>query len=162
MSWGASLALASRLAVSVVLAAAAGAKVGDRAGVRRQLAVSGVPPGLVPAVGVLLPATELAVAVLLVAFPFSAAPAWLAVALLATFTVVVIGNLGRGRRDPCPCFGAPGASATPISGRTVVRNGWLVALAVAATGSARGADPLATVVLAAVLGAVTVLAVRAG
>ena len=59
-------------------------------------------------------------------------PAWAAAGLLGVFTAAVVANLARDRRPPCPCFGAPGAR--PLSGRTVLRNGLLLALAVVAAG----------------------------
>ena len=51
-----------------------------------------------------------------------------ALALLAAFTAVIIGNLRRGNRPPCACFGS--RRPTPISWWTVVRNMALMALIV--------------------------------
>ena len=54
--------------------------------------------------------------------------AYAALALLAAFTSVIIGNLRRGNRPPCACFGS--RRPTPISWWTVVRNVALMALIV--------------------------------
>lgn len=55
---------------------------------------------------------------------------WLAVGLLGAFTLLVVGQLARGRRPVCMCFGA--LSSRPIGPLTVVRNGALIAVAVVA------------------------------
>lgn len=78
----------------------------------------------------------------------------LAVLLLLSFTVVVVMTLRRGIRKPCKCFGA---TTTPLSRAHVVRNGLLLATAVAgfvagATGAAT-AEPAGAAV-AAVVGVV--------
>jgi hypothetical protein len=148
------LALAARIVVAAAFVVAAVQKLRALPAMRAQLQGFGVPGPLVGASVAVLPALELATAAALVAVPYSSVPSFVAVGLLAVFTGAVIGNLSRGRRPPCPCFGA-GASDVPISARTVVRNGWLLALAVLGTGSIDGAEPLAVVVLTAVLGAVT-------
>lgn len=148
------LALAARIVVAAAFVVAAGQKLRALPATRAQLAGFGVPGALVSASVVVLPAAELVTAVALVAFPRSSVPPFIAVGLLAVFTGAVIGNLSRGRRPPCPCFGA-GTTDVPISARTIVRNGWLLALAVVATGSIDGAEPLPVVVLTVALGAVT-------
>lgn len=53
-----------------------------------------------------------------------------AVALLVALTTVIVGNLRRGNRPPCACFGS--RHARPISWWTVVRNLALIALLVVA------------------------------
>jgi hypothetical protein len=148
------LALAARIVVAAAFVVAAVQKLRALSAMRAQLEGFGVPGPLVGASVAVLPAAELITAVALLALPRSPVPPFVAVGLLAVFTGAVIGNLSRGRRPPCPCFGA-GASDAPISARTIVRNGWLLALAVVATGSIDGADPLPVVALTAVLGAVT-------
>jgi hypothetical protein len=148
------LALAARIVVAAAFVVAAVQKLRALPAMRAQVQGFGVPGPLVGAAVAVLPALELAIAAALIAVPYSWVPAFVAVGLLALFTGAVIGNLSRGRRPPCPCFGA-GTSDVPISARSVVRNGWLLALAVVATGSIDGAEPFAVVVLTAVLGAVT-------
>lgn len=152
------LAIAARIVVAVALAVAATKKIVGRASLRDQLRQFGSPDALTPAIGVLLPAAELLIAVLLVVVPGSSWPAWLACALLGAFTVLVGMNLARGNRVPCPCFGTAGA--TPISSRTIVRNGWLLALAVIGTGSTSGASAVPTAGLALGLGIATAAILR--
>jgi Methylamine utilisation protein MauE len=125
---------------------------------RGQLVGFGVPARLTPAVAVALPAAELVVGASLVAVPFSSVPGWCAVALLVAFTGVIAVNLARGQRVPCPCFGA--ASAQPLSAAAIARNGWLLALAVLATGPVSGATALAVVLWTAGLALVTAGALR--
>lgn len=150
------LALAARLCVAAAFAVSAAAKITRPTAFAGGLAAFGVPaPG---AVARLLPPFEAALAVVLVAVPGAAWPAFLAVAVLALLTGAVVANLAAGRAVPCPCFDAD--SDRPVSTATVVRNGALLALAVVGTGSTAGADPGATVAVAAVPVAVTVFALR--
>jgi hypothetical protein len=148
------LALAARIVVAAAFVFAAVQKLRALKAMRAQLEGFGVPGPLEGASVAALPAAELLTAAALVALPRSSVPPFVAVALLAVFTGGVIGNLSRGRHPPCPCFGAA-ASDAPISARTVVRNGWLLALAVVATGSIDGADPLPVLGLTLLLGVVT-------
>jgi hypothetical protein len=67
------------------------------------------------------------------------------------FTGAVVANLARAEPPPCPCFGMATADQ-PVSVRTVVSNGWLLALGVIATGTAETADDT-RLVLAYVIGA---------
>jgi hypothetical protein len=148
------LALAARIVVAAAFVVAAIQKLRALRAMRAQLEGFGVPGPLVGASVAALPAAELVIAAAMIAVPHSSVPAFAAAGLLAVFTGAVIGNLSRGRRPPCPCFGAA-TSGAPISARTVVRNGWLLALAVVATGSIDGAEPLPVLALTGVLGAVT-------
>jgi len=151
----AAVALAARLVVAGAFLVAAVQKLRVRSGLTAELAGFGVPGTLVAPAAVALPVAELATAAALVVFPGTAVPAFVAIGLLALFTGAVLANLAQGRRPPCPCFGA--ASAEPLSARTVVRNGWLLGLAVLATGSITGAEAWAVVLWTAVLGAATVV-----
>jgi Methylamine utilisation protein MauE len=148
------LVLAARIVVAAAFVVAAIQKLRALPSMRAQLEGFGVPGPLVGASVAVLPVAELVTAAALIARPRSSVPAFVAVGLLALFTGAVIGNLSRGRRPPCPCFGAAG-SDEPISARTVVRNGWLLALAVVATGSIDGADPIPVLALTALFGAAT-------
>jgi hypothetical protein len=154
----ASLAAAARIVVAVVLAVAALLKLRNREALRTQLRDFGIPARSIPGVAVLLPAVELATAVALVAFPRSGVPAGIAVFLLALFTAVVGVNLARGHRVPCPCFGVGGDA--PISPRTMVRNGWLLAVAVLSTGSSAHATAGAVAAITVGLGAATLVVLR--
>jgi hypothetical protein len=156
----AALALAARLVVAFVLAVAAFLKLRAAGSLRGQVREFGVAAPLDGVVAVGLPVVELGVAAALVAFAGSPLPAFGTVALLALFTGAVVANVVRGRRVPCPCFGA-GVSDAPVSSRTIVRNGWLLALAVAATGAADGAGVVPTAFLAALLLVPTAVVVRA-
>ena len=59
----------------------------------------------------------------------SAVPATLALLTLLAFTVLIVRSLRAGADFACQCFGA---SSSPISARTVVRNGALAATGVVA------------------------------
>lgn len=155
----AALAWAARLVLAGVLLVAAVAKLRHREGMPARLHALGVPDDAVPAVTVALPVVELVVAVGLVAWPSSLIPVCVALGLLVLFSVIVASSLSRGVEVACACFG--GASAEPISARTIVRNAWLVALGIVGTGSVAGATGLAVAALTAVLGAVTFLVLRA-
>jgi len=75
-----------------------------------------------------VPALELGCAVLLLAVPEWGGIA--SFALLAAFTAVLVNVLRSGRVVACRCFGA--LSEEPVSARTLVRNGGLLALAAVA------------------------------
>lgn len=85
-----------------------------------------VPRPLAWMTGIVLIATEAAVAVSLLTSWWLDVGATLALALLLTFLAAVSLNLTRNRRIPCGCFGS---SNEEISGLTVVRLLMLVALA---------------------------------
>ena len=126
--------LASRLALAVVLVAAAVAKLADREGARRSLGGFGVPAGVVPALALGLPLAELLLAAGLIASSTAWVAAVGATILLAAFTLAVGRALARGTESDCHCFGR--LSAEPIGPRLLARNGVLLALAglVAVTG----------------------------
>ena len=151
----ASLALGARIVVSVAFLLAAVQKLRVRGQLTTELAGFGVPTALVVPAATALPLAELVTAVALVALAGSPVPAFVAVGLLALFTGAVLANLAQGRHPPCPCFGA--SSSAPVSARTIVRNGWLLALAVLATGSIAGASTAGVLAWTALLGAATLL-----
>lgn len=155
----AALAWASRLVLAGVLLVAAATKLRDRAGMPARLHALAVPDEAVPAVTVGLPVVEVLVAVGLVAWPSSIVPVCVALGLLVLFSIIVATTLSRGVEVACACFG--GASAEPISARTIVRNAWLIALGIVGTGSVAGASGLAVVAFTAILGALTILVLRA-
>lgn len=151
----ASIALAARLVVAAAFFVAAVQKLRIRPKLTTELAGFGVPTSMVVPTAIALPVAELATAAALVVFAGSSVPAFVAIGLLALFTGAVFANLAHGRHPPCPCFGA--SSTAPVSARTIVRNGWLLALAVLATGSITGAEAWGVAVWTAVLGTVTVV-----
>jgi hypothetical protein len=151
----AALAFAARIVLAVVLASSAIAKLRARAAVREQVATL-VSERAATVVAPLLPAVELLVAVGLVAW-WSPVPGVVALVLLALFTVVLL--RAEARHVPCVCFGASKLDA-PVGPAGVIRNGYLAALAVLATGSPSGASGIATLVAVAGFGAVAVIVVR--
>ena len=113
------------VAVGAALVVAGAAKAARPAWVRDAGAL-GVPAGLARP----LPAVELLVGAGLVTGVARRPLAWVALGLLLAFTAVVAASLARGRRPACACFG--GWSTRPIGAITLVRNGALAALALAA------------------------------
>ena len=112
----------------------------DRAGSRRAVTDFGVPTALAPALGILLPLAELAVAVALI----PASSAWWgadgALVLLLLFVVGIAANLARGRKPECRCFGQ--LHSEPAGWKTLVRNGVLAVVAGFVVWEGyRGADP---------------------
>ena len=119
--------LLARLLLAVVFVAAGLAKLADPAGSRKALLDFGVPAMLVAPLAILLPLTELAVAVVLI----PTASAWWgaigALALLLLFVAPISYNLARGRTPDCHCFGQ--LHSTPAGWPTLIRNLVLAALA---------------------------------
>lgn len=148
--------LAVRFALAATFALSALAKFRRPAALERALTAFGVPAPR--AVGRLLPPVEAAVAAALVAALDRSWPAWLAVAVLGSFTVAVVVHLASGRAAPCPCFDPD--SRRPASAATVARNGILVALGVLATGSTDGAGVAATVAAGLVTVPATIVVLR--
>lgn len=129
----------ARLLVAAVFGWAGLAKLLNLAGTRRAVAEFGAPDQWVRVAGVVLPVVELGVAVA-VLLPWTAVAAGLvALGLLVVFSVRVAWLLRAGKRPVCACFGA-GSGA--IGGRTLVRNGVLVALVLVATIGANDALPV--------------------
>ena len=119
--------LIARLLLALVFVVSGVAKLADRDGSRRAMADFGVPASLVSPLGLLLPLSELAVAVALVPAP----TAWLgavgALALLLLFIAGIGANMARGRKPDCRCFGQ--LHSAPAGWKTLVRNGALAAVA---------------------------------
>jgi hypothetical protein len=121
-----------RVVLGVVFVVAAAGKLRGR-GAQRATRVTvrafGITSGaLATVIAVSLPFAELAVAVLLVIPPVAMLGYVLAGGLLIGFSAGVAVALRRGQRVPCRCFGA---SEAPIGRRHLVRNGGLLAVAVA-------------------------------
>jgi uncharacterized membrane protein YphA (DoxX/SURF4 family) len=136
--------LVLRLVLAAVFVVAAVGKARDQAGTRHSLESFGIPRELAPAVAVVLPIVEIAIAVALV----PVATAWwagvAALVLLVAFTAALTVGLLRGVEADCHCFGA--VSSRPIGPATIARNLVLVALAVvlvAAGGDSSGASAVA-------------------
>jgi hypothetical protein len=154
------LVFASRVTMAVVLAYAAVAKLYEARRLPGQMRAFGVPAPLSIATAAILPIVELVIAVALVAFPYSPLPAFAAIALLALFTGVVVANLASNEPKPCPCFGAV-AMERPVSPLTLVRNAWLLGLAIIATSDPTGDSGALFLPVFVVLALVTLFVVRA-
>jgi len=152
----ASFALAARTVLGGALVVSALAKLRSNAAVRRQIALL-VSDRLAPILAPALPGAEIIVAVALVAW-WTPVPGFVAVALLATFTVVLV--RAQARHVPCVCFGAARLDA-PIGPSSVVRNGVLAGLAVLAIGTPSGAIAGPTIGIGAMFGAVAAVAIWA-
>lgn len=85
----------------------------------------GAPRIMIPFVR-FIPWLEIAIGLGLIARLFSIVVNIAALILLVTFTVLVVGQLRRGRRPMCACFGR--RSAQPIGWSNVTRNMVLIAL----------------------------------
>lgn len=115
--------------LAAVFVYAALAKLRDRSATTADFASLGLPRAEVWAV--IVPATELITATTL-----AVVPGWggvLAFALLAAFTTSLALVIRSGRVATCACFG--GASTEPVSGRHLIRNGVLLAMALVAATS---------------------------
>lgn len=126
------------VAVAAVLAVSGIAKLFDRVGTREAVAGLGVPTWLVPVVTAGLAPAELVVAGVVLVPATAVAGLVLAAALLLAFTAVVVAALRAGRRPACRCFGRVGAAE--VSGRTVRRDGALLALTLLALSALAGGD----------------------
>ncbi|HEV8207573.1 MAG TPA: MauE/DoxX family redox-associated membrane protein [Acidimicrobiia bacterium] len=144
------LVLAARLALILALSGSAFLKLRALKSLPAQMQAFGIPGSLAVVAAVVVPVAELAIAVSLATFRDSPVPAFAAIGLLSVFTGAVVANLARDEPPPCPCFGIATADQ-PVSARTIVSNGWLLALAVIATGTAETTDDR-RVLLACVVG----------
>ena len=121
-TWGAIAAVA----LGVVFLVSSVTKFARPAEWRAQSSALGV-PGVLTAV---VPWLEVVLAGLLVAQVQRDVVAWIAVAVLVSFTALLLVRIAQGRRPPCACFGS--LSAKPIGWTHIVRNVALIALGVLA------------------------------
>jgi hypothetical protein len=134
--------LAARVVLAVVFSAAAGAKLADQHEFRTAVRWFGVPEPLAPALAVLVPAAELAVAAGLVT-QLNWLAALAALGLLLAFSAMIATGLVRGESFECRCFGLLGAGRLGWS--SVFRNlglGVLAAIIVAVDGGSDAATSL--------------------
>ena len=124
------LLVAMRLVLAAVFAVAGLAKLRDRDGTRTALAAFGAPAAAVPALSILLPLAELAVAGCLLVDPAVRPGAAGALLLLAVFSLAIAVSLAGGRTPDCHCFGQ--VHSAPIGAGTLVRNALLGGLSVLA------------------------------
>jgi uncharacterized membrane protein YphA (DoxX/SURF4 family) len=151
---GAALAIASRLVLGAVFLFSASRKKYTGTEFVAAMKAFGLPAPRLSAA--LLALVEIVLALSLLAWRDEPWPSVAAIVVLGAFTVAVAANLRRGLAVPCPCFGA---SERPVSGSTMVRNGWLAALAVLGTGSSGGAEGGQIAWLGAVLGGITAVVI---
>jgi methylamine dehydrogenase accessory protein MauD len=124
MDW---IALLARLMLAAVFLIAAVGKLADRQGSRQALADFGVPSRMAAPVALILPLVEFAIAALLIP---SASTRWGALAALGLLGLFIAGisvSLAHGRKPDCHCFGQ--LHSAPIGWSTLVRNGFLAAVA---------------------------------
>lgn len=119
--------LIARLLLCGFFGVAGVAKLADRSGSGRALIAFGVPARLATPIGVLLPLSELSVAIALIPVFSAVYGAAAALALLLVFTAAIGSNLARGRRPDCHCFGQ--LHSEPVGWKAVARNALLGAIA---------------------------------
>lgn len=121
--------LVVRILLSAVLLTSGAGKLADRRGTERSLRGFGVPSGLVATLALLLPLTEIAIAVALLPATTAAWAALAAAVLLGIFVVAIARVLRAGETPDCHCFGV--VHSAPVSGATLARTGALAVLAAA-------------------------------
>lgn len=121
-AWGA----VASVAVATVFLLAAVTKLARPAAWRAQSGDLGVPWP----VAAVVPYVEAVIGALLLVQFQRQVVAWCAVAVLVSFTAVLLVRLAQGQHPPCACFGS--WSAAPIGAVSIVRNLVFIAVAVAA------------------------------
>lgn len=119
--------LIARVLLSMLLVAAAAAKLVDRDRFRKSLRDFGVSPRWTSRIGTIIPTAELLAAALLLLPQTTIPGAVLTFILLLIFTAAISYNLVLDREPECHCFGQIGSST--ISIRTLLRNGLLTLVA---------------------------------
>src|SRR6185437_14968040 len=119
--------ISTRVVLSVVFFAAGGAKLVDPMGERRALIDFGVPHRLAPALAIVLPLAELAVALALIPVSLAWFGAVGALSLLLLFVAAIGVNLALGRTPDCHCFGQ--LHSAPAGWSTLLRNAMLASAA---------------------------------
>jgi Methylamine utilisation protein MauE len=128
--------IAVRVALTVVFAVAAVAKLLDMAGSRRALEGFGVPGPLVAPAAAALPVLELTAAALLAVAPTARAGAALALILLVSFISAIVLALRRGVAPDCHCLGQ--LHSQPAEWETAARNAVLALAAASLLASGPG------------------------
>jgi peroxiredoxin len=148
--------IAARAVLAVVFAAAAGAKLADQRGFRTALHTTPLPASLVPALVLVVPAVELAVAGALIVTKFSSFAALAALILLLLFSLTIGTGLARGELLECGCFGPLRAGS--MGWLSVLRNLALAGLAGLIAVADHGSDSTASFVV----GSAALLALAVG
>ncbi|MEP6820362.1 MAG: MauE/DoxX family redox-associated membrane protein [bacterium] len=109
-----------RIALSAIFGIAGVTKLIDPAGTRDAVKNFGSPEALTPALAIVLPIVELAIAAGLLFSNTARAGAFAALIVLTVFVVAIGVNLARGRTHDCHCFGQ--LYSRPLGWPTLVRN----------------------------------------
>ena len=109
-----------RIALSAVFGIAGVTKLLDQRGTRDAVKNFGSPEALAPALSVVLPIAELAIAAGLLFASTEGASALAALLVLGLFVVAISVNLAHGRTHDCHCFGQ--LYSRPLGWSTLVRN----------------------------------------
>ena len=119
----------SRIAIGLVLLAAALAKIGNPAALAIQIShYDLIPAGPRNLLAITLPWIELLAGLALVSGARARPGAWLAVALMVVFTLAVAQAMARGINIECGCFGY--ADATRVGVKKLLENLALTAVAI--------------------------------
>lgn len=119
--------LLARLLLAIVFIVAGVTKLADISGSQKALKDFGVPVVLSGPLGLLLPLTELTVAIALIPTSTALWGAMGALVLLLLFIAGIGVNLARGHKPDCHCFGQ--LHSAPAGWKTLARNGVLAAVA---------------------------------
>jgi len=109
-----------RIALSVVFSLAGITKLMDQRGTREAVQNFGAPRAMTPALALVLPFVELAIALGLLFRATAAVSSIGALLLLGLFVVAISVNLARGQTHDCHCFGQ--LYSRPLGWSTLVRN----------------------------------------
>ncbi|MEP6742220.1 MAG: MauE/DoxX family redox-associated membrane protein [bacterium] len=109
-----------RIALSFVFSLAGITKLTDQPGTRDAVVNFGAPPAAAPAVALVLPFVELAIAIGLLFSKTTAFSCIAAIVVLGVFVLAISVNLARGRTHDCHCFGQ--LYSRPLGWSTLVRN----------------------------------------
>lgn len=109
-----------RIALSAVFGTAGVTKLLDQQGTRKAVRNFGAPDSLAPALSIVLPIVELAIAAGLLFVDTTRASALAALLVLAIFVAAIGVNLARGRTHDCHCFGQ--LYSRPLGWPTLLRN----------------------------------------
>src|SRR6266404_5771796 len=109
-----------RIALSAVFSLAGITKLMDQPGTREAVKNFGAPDAIAPAVALVLPFIELAIAVGLLFSETTVVSSSAGILLLSLFVVAISVNLARGQTHDCHCFGQ--LYSRPLGWSTLARN----------------------------------------
>lgn len=122
-----SILLSARLLLAAVFAIAGVAKLTDRAGTNQAIIDFGLPTTVAPKLAILLPLSEILIALSLVPLAMAWWGAIGAMILILIFIIGIVFNLAQGRKPDCHCFGQ--LYSKSIGWQTILRNGGLALIA---------------------------------